>query len=117
MFKISDIEKEVCNRYKIKPKRIKDNTVLKLLNLLLSNYSEIRLYDTEKDICNYSVVVDLNPYEESDDESSSHNQGYGWNIKDGILSSLLSIDLNSFLYDDIRWELMSKVEKVKHILT
>ena len=99
--------------YNISKKKIKSETLLKILTMISLDHPEIRIYNTEHDNCNYSILIDLNPYE----QGTPTKQGMGWTIEEAILSILLKIEKDTFLYSDIRWELMSTLEKAKHILT
>lgn len=113
-FKLTELEKEVCKKYKVSKKKIKLKILLKILTLISLEYPEIRIYNTEYDNCNYSILIDLNPYEAKEVPTK---QGCGWTIEEALLSVLLKIEEDSFLYTDIRWELMSVAEKIKHVLT
>ena len=105
--------KELFEYYNISKKKIKSETLLKILTMISLDYPEIRIYNTEHDNCNYSILIDLNPYE----EGIPTKQGCGWTIEEAILSILLKIEKDTFLYSDIRWELMNPIEKLKHVLT
>ena len=112
---MNNLEKEVCKKFKVKEKRITDKIILDLLELLTMNFGDIGIIDCEQDNCNYSLLVELGEPVYHDDEMGPGNQGYGWNIREAVLSSLLSdkIKEDSFVYDDIQYILMNKWEKIK----
>lgn len=113
-----NLDKEICKTYKVFPKRISDKKLLNCLNEIVLNKEKITIHNTEYDICNYSFLLEVEPQEIiSDDEEYPANIGAGWDIREGIKTLLLSEDIVEYLYDEIKWELMNKIERFWYVLT
>jgi hypothetical protein len=113
------LDRAVCLKYNVKPKKIKENILFKIVDLLTKQFYDIRILDGETWNCDYDCLIQVGEDDKnSDDEHAPNNQGYGWGLREAVLSVLLSDKVlnDSFVYDDIRYLLMSNVEKMKEIL-
>lgn len=116
------LEKEVCREYKVKPKKISDTKILQLMELILSNCGTLELYDlsvTQDAYGLYAQIPEDRKYKEEDyDEKPAPNCGYSNFLRDTILSLLLCEQIldSMFLKDDIRYLLMSKLEKIEEMI-
>ena len=112
------IDLELCKIYKVFPKRISDKQLLDCLNELVLQKERLNIINTEYEICNHSFLLELVPQEiKTDDETHPTNIGCGWDIREGIKSLLMSEDVVKYLYDEIHWILMSKIERLWYTLT
>ena len=108
------LEHVVCDAYKVKRKNITDKTLFKILEILVKQFYDIRILDGETWNCDYDCLIQVGEDDKnSDDEHAPNNQGYGWGLRQTILSVLLSDAVlnDGFVYDDVRWQLMSSPER------
>ena len=119
---ITDLEKEVCTIYKVTPKKISDKKILQLMELILIHYGTLELTDLEVtqggDGFYAQVPEDRKYITDTYDEKPPVNAGYSNTLRDTILSLLCceQVKASVFLFDDIQYLLMSRIEKIKEEL-
>lgn len=122
MVRISELEKKVCEKYNLKPRKISDTKILQLMELILANYGTLELNDLEVTQDGYGfyaqVPEDKKYLNDNYDEKPPVNAGYSNDLKDTILSLLCCEQIvdSLFLADDIQYLLMTKLEKIKEQL-
>lgn len=112
------LEKEVCITYNVSNKKISNKTLFNILEILIKQFYEIKLADAEVWNCDYDIYAQIGEEDKNcGDEECPDNIGTGWGLRETILSMLLCdrVLKDSFCYDDIRWQLMSNLEKLKAI--
>ena len=114
---ITDLEKEVCRFYNLKPRTISDKKILQIIELIIRDFRQISFYEHQWDNCNYDLSSEIPSKIERDDEERPFI-GTGWCIKDVILSQMLDEEAicNLDFYDSVRWLLMNNLEKAKEII-
>lgn len=111
------MDREIFKKYKVWWKPLSEKRLLECLNEIIMQKSEIRIVNVDGEICAYSILLECLPCEViSDDEEQPANIGCGWTIKEAIKSLLLSEDVLEYLYDDIRWILMSRLERFLYVI-
>ena len=119
---ITELEKEVCREYGLTKRKISDTKLLEIMELILSNCGTLELYDlsvTQDAYGLYAQIPEDRKYKEEDyDEKPAPNCGYSNSLRDTILSLLLCEQIldSMFLKDDIRYLLMTKIERLKEII-
>ena len=119
---ITELEKEVCREYGLTKRKISDTKLLEIMELILNNCGTLELYDlsvTQDAYGLYAQIPEDRKYKEEDyDEKAAPNCGYSNSLRDTILSLLLCEQIldSMFLKDDIRYMLMTKIERLKEII-
>ena len=119
---ITELEKEVCREYGLTKRKISNTKLLEIMELILGNCGTLELYDLSviQDAYGlYAQIPEDRKYKEEDyDEKPAPNCGYSNSLRDTILSLLLCEQIldSMFLKDDIRYLLMTKIERLKEII-
>lgn len=119
---MNELEKEVCREYGLTKRKISDTKLLEIMELILGNCGTLELYDlsvTQDAYGLYAQIPEDRKYKEEDyDEKPAPNCGYSNSLRDTILSLLLCEQIldSMFLKDDIRYMLMTKIERLKEII-
>ena len=115
---ISDLEKRFCEYYDLKPRVIKEDKLLQLLELLTIYLGKIELHDVERDTCNYSFYLLADKHDERT-ENEWPLCGTGWTLKTCILNLCLDSELynNHNFKQDLQYLLFTPMEKIKQFLT
>ena len=108
---MNEREKEVFKVYSLKPRKLSDETIQRILILLCREYKEVTLKDNSWEYHSFDLTCRINLGEE-------YVVGAGWNLRDVVLDVLLDdrIYNNKNFYEDLRWMLMSNLEKVVEIV-
>ena len=104
-------EKQVCKAYNLKPRKITENQIQKILVLLCREFKEVSIKDNSWECRYFDLTCCINL-------GGEYVIGTGWNLRDVVLDILLDerVIANKNFYDDLRWMLMSNMEKVKEII-
>ena len=117
------LEKEVCEEYNLRPRKISDKQILDIMELIIINYGTLELRDLEsQDSDGFYVEVPLDRkyqvYDHDYDERPAENVGYSDNLRNTILNLLCCEQIRNslFLHDDIQYLLMNKWERFKETI-
>ena len=114
-----ELDQFVCEKYKVKNKKISDKKLFKILEILIKQFYEIKLADAEVWNCDYDIYAQIGEEDKnSGDEECPDNIGTGWGLREAILSAIVSdrVLYDEFAYDEIRWGLMSSPERLIDII-
>lgn len=117
------LEKEVCEEYNLRPRKISDKQILDIMEAILINYGTLELRDLEaQDSDGFYAEVPLDRkyqvYDHDYDERPAENVGYSDNLRNTILNLLCCEQIRNslFLHDDIQYLLMNRWERFKETI-
>ena len=108
-------DKEFLEVLKLPPRDITADEVLKVQELLSYHFKEVKICDTEADICNYSYIAYCPDQVPKGDEDAPL-YGCGWHLKEAILSLALNPEIYNekhlWYAEDLK-EIFNECQEVK----
>lgn len=103
--------------YKLKPRKLTDTHYIRILELVIEFFDEIRFCNVSYPVCQYSMLSEI-PMNIIRDDEEFNCQGTGWSLREVILNQCLHEDVlnNESFVEEVQYALKTPWERCLDII-